>query len=215
MTTASWAALLIAWFAAIALPGPDVFLLLRLGVRSRRAAVLAAVGIMSGNLIWVTVSVLGLTAVLRAFPMILPVMQIFGVVILTTLGVQSIRSGVSQLRGTAHDANGRGSKNPWLLGFITNLANPKALIFFTALLSQFIPADSSWSIGFTIIIVMTLTGLMWFVGVAVGSSSMVFRRWFGRAAPWFDISAGIVFVVVALAIAVEVLVTWWSASIAA
>lgn len=209
MTVASWVALLVAWLAAIALPGPDIFLLLRLGVRSRRAAVLAALGIMTGNLIWVTVTVLGLTAVLRAFPMILPVMQLIGVVVLSYLGVQSMRSGISQLRGKPHEAVGREAKNPWLLGVVTNLANPKAIIFFTALLSQFIPATSSWGLSLAIIIVMTITGLLWFVGVAMGSSSVVFRRWFGHAAPWFDVVAGAVFIIVAVTIAIEVLADLW------
>lgn len=205
MTAAAWGGLLIAWIAAIALPGPDVFLILRLGVRERRAAVLSALGIMSGNLIWILVSVLGLTAVFALLPGLLPVMQVLGALVLITLGVLSIRGGIAQLRSSVTmPASGKATR-PWLLGLTTNLANPKALIFFTALLSQFLPADAGWQDRLMILLVMTLTGLAWFVGVALASSGAAFRRWFGRAAPWFDVVAGSLFVLVALGILAEVL----------
>lgn len=204
MSAASWGALLIAWIAAIALPGPDVFLLLKLGIRERRAAVLAALGIMTGNFIWATASVLGMSAVIRVFPALLPALQTAGSLVLIWLGVQSIRGGVRQLRQRVDAPDLSISQRPYALGFVTNIANPKALIFFTALLSQFIPAHTTWVTSASIIIVMMVTGVAWFVGVALASSSRAFRAWFGRATPWFDIVAGAVFVIVALTILVEV-----------
>lgn len=207
MSAANWGALLIAWFAAIMLPGPDVFLLLKLGIRDRMAAVSAAFGIMTGNLIWASASVLGMSAVIRAFPALLPLLQVAGSCVLLWLGVQSIRGGVAQLRmrGETHDV--QVSKRPYALGFVTNIANPKALIFFTALLSQFIPSDTAWVTSAAIIVVMTVTGILWFVAVAVASSSRAFRAWFGKAAPWFDIVAGVVFVLVALTMLIELIVS--------
>lgn len=203
MSVAAWGGLLIAWVAAIALPGPDIFLLLRLGVRERRAAVLAALGIMTGNLIWVTVSVLGITALLATLPFLLPAMQLVGVVILCWLGARSIHDGIAQLTHSEVTGSSAVSPRPWLLGLTTNLANPKVLIFFTALLTQFLPADAAWGTRLTIIVAMTMIGVAWFVGVAAASSAVSFRRWFGRAAPWFDIVAGALFIAVALAILIE------------
>ncbi|WP_224778735.1 hypothetical protein [Leucobacter sp. Psy1] len=57
MTTAAWLSPMIAWIVAVASPGPDMFLLLRLGVRARRPAVLGALGIMTGNALWIVTSV--------------------------------------------------------------------------------------------------------------------------------------------------------------
>ena len=207
MTGAAWGGLLIAWLAAIALPGPDVFLLLRLGVRERRAAVLAALGIMTGNLIWILVSVLGLTALFALLPGLLPVMQVLGALVLAYLGVQSIRGGIAQLRDRREVAHVGQVTRPWALGLTTNLANPKALIFFTALLSQFLPPGAGWGDRLAILVVMVLTGVAWFVGVALASSGAAFRRWFGRAAPWFDVVAGALFVLVAIGILAEVAIS--------
>lgn len=203
MTAAGWGGLLLAWFAALALPGPDVFLLLRLGVRQRRASVLAALGIMSGNLLWIVVSVLGLAALFQALPGVLPVMQIAGALVLGFLGAQSVRGGIAQLRDGSADRGAGAVARPWLLGFTTNLANPKALVFFTALLAQFLPGEADWGTRLAIIGAMVGSGVIWFVGIALASSAAAFRRWFGRAAPWFDVVAGALFVVIALAILTE------------
>ena len=204
MTWSSWSALLVAWFAALTLPGPDGFLILRFALRERRAAALAALGVMTGNLIWITVSVLGLTAILRSFPLVLPIMQVLGVVVLAFLGVQTIHGGIKQVRhGPQHQAV-RIDRRPWLLGVVTNLANPKVLIFFTALLTQFLPPEADWALRASIVLVMTGTGLAWFLFLALASSLPAFRRWFARAAPWIDIVAGWVFLFVAGVILVEV-----------
>lgn len=200
MSAASWGALLIAWVAAIAMPGPDIFLLLKLGIRDRRSAVLAALGIMGGNLVWATASVLGMSALIRSFPVILPLLQVVGSCVLLWLGYQSFRGGLAQLKRKSEVPDIHLTKRPLLLGFVTNMANPKALIFFTALLSQFIPAETSWATSALIITVMVVTGIVWFVAVAFASSSQTFRNWFGRAAPWVDIIAGAVFILVALTI---------------
>lgn len=203
MSVAAWGALLLAWLAAVALPGPDVFLLLRLGVRERRAAMFAALGIMSGNFLWITASVLGISVLLRTFPALLPMLQVLGSAVLIWLGVQSVLAGVRQMREPSRTFATEVTKRPFMLGLVTNLANPKALIFFTALLSQFIPPGTAWVTGLTIIAVMWITGMAWFATVALASSSRAFRSWFGKATPWFDLVAGAVFVIVAVVILKE------------
>lgn len=204
MTAAAWTALVLAWLAAITMPGPDTFLLLRLGVRARRAAVLAALGIMLGNLAWIAISVLGVTALLSVIPWLLPALQIAGSAVLVWLGVQSMRAGLRSLRpGSAAEPTGAPGR-PFLLGLTTNLANPKALIFFTALFSQVLPAGATWAERGAIVAVMLVTGIAWFVGFALATSSAAFQRWFRRASAWIDITAGVVFVLVAVVILWEV-----------
>lgn len=203
MTSAAWAALVLTWVAAITMPGPDTFLLLRLGVRDRRAAVLAALGIMGGNFAWIAISVLGVTALIGAVPWLLPALQIGGSAVLVWLGVQSIRAGVRGLRTRGEATLGGEIRRPFLLGLTTNLANPKALIFFAALFTQVLPADASWAERGAIVAVLVAIGIAWFVGFALATSSRAFQRWFRRASAWIDIAAGVVFVLVAVAILTE------------
>ncbi|MGO1537968.1 MAG: LysE family translocator [Leucobacter sp.] len=201
-----WATLLIVWIAAVASPGPDVFLLLRLAVRSRKSAVYAALGIMTGNALWILFSVLGIAVLLVALPWLLPVLQIAGALVLGYLGVQSIRGGVSGLRRPHVDAEVTEPRRTYILGFVTNIANPKVLIFFTALLSQFLPPQATAIDRLLVIVVMVVSGLVWFVGVAVACSARRFRHWFRHAAPWLDIVAGAVFLLVAAVVLIELIV---------
>lgn len=204
LTAADWLTLGVAWIAAIVMPGPDLFLLLRLGLRDRGAALRAAFGIMLGNLAWITVSVLGLSALLRAIPGALPALQLAGSAVLLWIGVQSIRAGVRALRapGTP-EASASPSPRPFRLGLVTNLANPKALLFFTALFSQMLPPEATWWDRGAIVATLVLIGLAWFCGFALAASARRFQRWFRRASPWIDVLAGAVFVLVALAIVAE------------
>lgn len=210
MSGAAWATLIIAFSVAIMSPGPDVFLLLRLGVRDRRAAVLAALGIMIGNTIWTIASVAGLAAFMRALPGLLPALQVLGSAVLVWIGVQSIRAGVRAFkdRGRADPDITLGvTPHPVRLGFITNLSNPKALLFFTALFSQILPLEAPFIDRVLIVVVITLVGLAWFVAFALLTSSRVFQRWFGRVLPYIDILAGAVFILVAAVILVELALT--------
>lgn len=209
MTAAAWATLLVTFGVAIMSPGPDTFLLLRLGVRERRSAVLAACGIMVGNTVWTVASVAGLAAFLRALPGALPVLQLLGSAVLVWMGVQSIRGGLAALgnRGGEAAVSGRATDHPLRLGLVTNLSNPKALLFFTALFSQILPPGAGWIDRALIVLALTALGLTWFVLFALLTSSGAFQRWFGRATPYIDIAAGAVFILVAGGILFELAIT--------
>lgn len=211
MTGAAWLALVVTFGIAIMSPGPDVFMLLRLGVRDRRGAVLAALGIMVGNTIWTVASVAGVAALLRALPGVLPVLQVLGSAVLIWIGVQSIRSGLRLLRGPRDPGSEpvaqRVTNRPIRLGLLTNLSNPKALLFFAALFSQLLPANATLADRTLIVLVLTAIGVAWFVSFALLTSSSAFQRWFARATPYIDLAAGAVFILVAGAILVELVVT--------
>ena len=199
----AWIALTLAWAAALSAPGPDVFLLMRVAVRERRAAVFAALGIMTGNTLWIMASVLGLTSLFASVPQLTPILQAVGSCILGWIGVQSIRAGLRAMCVTRTEQAIHAPRRPYLLGFVTNISNPKALIFFTALLTQFLPPALPGQDRLLVIIMMVGIGLVWFVGVALACSVARFREWFGRFAPWLDVIAGAVFLVVGLAVIAE------------
>lgn len=210
MSAASWVAILVTFGIAVVVPGPDTFLVLRLGVRDRTAALFAACGISLGNLLWTIASVLGLAAIMQTLPGALPIMQVLGSSVLTWMGIQSIRSGLHTIR-TRNDATSTAAvenvtTRPFKLGLVTNLSNPKALLFFTALFSQLLPAHATVFDRTLIVIALTILGLAWFLVFALLTSSSGFQRWFSRATPFIDIAAGIVFLAVAGFVLVELLI---------
>ena len=65
MEAPQYLALLGLWIAGIVAPGPDVLVILRnASLGSRAAGVLTAVGVMTGNLVWITLSLTGVTVLI-------------------------------------------------------------------------------------------------------------------------------------------------------
>src|SRR5665213_1875729 len=77
------------------LPGPDMALGIRNGVRGgRRATWLTGLGCMVGLVVWATMSVLGLAAVLAASSRAFDVVRIAGAAYLAVLGLGALRSAL-------------------------------------------------------------------------------------------------------------------------
>lgn len=182
--------LLVAWIAAILSPGPDVFQVIRLGSRARRAGVLCAIGIMTGNTGWAIASWLGLAALPSQA---IAAVQILGGAFLVWMGIQAVRPApAGDGDGDAPPPQPR-ERNPFLIGLVTNLANPKALIFFAAIFAQYGHSFSS-------VALVSVTGFMYFIGLAllVDKISPLLHR----LGPWLDRGAGILFIIFGVIIAV-------------
>jgi len=149
-------ALLGLWIAGIVAPGPDVLVILRnASLGSRAAGVLTAVGVMTGNLVWITLSLTGVTVLIGQADTLQRLIQVAGALFLGWLGVSGIRAGLAaravpervpsaagggpgRVRGEPQAPPGR-SVTPgraFVLGLVTNLSNAKAIIFFVALFAN-------------------------------------------------------------------------------
>lgn len=177
-------ALLGVWLAAIASPGPDLFQIVRVGAKDRRAGVLCALGIMAGNTIWIVASLVGLSVLIEAFPQVLWVLQIVGGAYLLWMGVGAMRAKDPSLPEAQH------VRRPFLTGLATNLSNPKAVLFFGAIFAQF--ADVGWAAA----PLLVATGVAWFVGVALVVRAMAgtIER-YGRL---IDVATGAIFIALAV-----------------
>jgi homoserine/homoserine lactone efflux protein len=123
-------------------PGPAVLFVISYGLsRGGRASLWANAGILAGNAFYFALSALGLGAVILASHEVFTVIKYSGAVYLVYLGVRTIRGAGLALR--ADDVSGATADGWQTLtrGFALQAANPKALIFFVALLPQFIDAN--------------------------------------------------------------------------
>ena len=223
MSLAAYLGLLGAWVLAIAVPGPDTVQLLRLGARSRRSAVFAALGICTGNVLWPVVTMLGLAALIATFPWILTALYLFGGLFLIYMGQGAFRSGYADWRARAvlpavflrdatrapvTDGGSPGSAAAplgdfasWRLGLATNLLNPKALLFFGSVFAQFIPVEASLLDRLLVLVLMTAVGLMWFCGFALAVAAGAEK--IQRINPFIEMVAGVLFVVLGAFLAFE------------
>ncbi|MBW8815884.1 MAG: LysE family translocator [Caulobacterales bacterium] len=120
------------------LPGPDMLLVLDSSGRFGRSRGFAtAAGLAIARSTHVTLAALGLAALVRAWPVAFTAIRWAGAAYIVWLGVQLLRSRGSTAHGGAHAA--AGSHAVFVRrAVLTNLLNPKALIFCSVLLPQFV-----------------------------------------------------------------------------
>jgi homoserine/homoserine lactone efflux protein len=119
-------------------PGPNVLLLVSLGLRDGAAAVLkASAGIAAASAIFLAVSALGLVAAFAASALLFRAVCYAGAAYLVYLGVRMLLGAWRGAAG-AQTQVVRPLPRPFLQGFVTHLANPKALLYWSALLPQFL-----------------------------------------------------------------------------
>jgi threonine/homoserine/homoserine lactone efflux protein len=157
-------------------PGPDMAVVTRrFLVGGRGDAIQAASGVVCGLLLWGSLAVLGLTALLAASPKAYLLVKVVGVGYLMFLGIQGLRGEKDHGSMTSTDP-GRG--RPFATGLATNLLNPKIAVFYTALLPTLAPPSTgAWGLGALVLIHATL-GLTWLSGYAYALSraGAFFRR---------------------------------------
>lgn len=208
MSLVTFGALLSAWFAALASPGPDIFQIIRLGSRKRAAGIRCALGIMAGNTLWILGSLFGLSALVNTCQDVLSVLKTAGGSYLIWLGIGAIRSGVAEARvkraavrqntavDTTSPADEAVSDNPWLqfrIGLTTNLANPKALIFFGAVFAQFVIPGTSLAANALIALVLIVVGIAWFIGIALMVG--MFAKRITQYGHFIERGTGVIFIV--------------------
>jgi threonine/homoserine/homoserine lactone efflux protein len=126
----------------VLLPGPDTLVVVRTLLRGgRHESIRAAIGVLSGLVVWVVIAALGLSAVLRASETGYTVLRIAGALYLVWLGIQSFRARGS-LPSTVVEGDGgprRSFGGGYAAGLATDLLNPKVGVFFMSFLPGFVP----------------------------------------------------------------------------
>jgi threonine/homoserine/homoserine lactone efflux protein len=134
-------------FAAVLIlvPGPDFAVVTRNALAAgRRRGAWAGVGVASSNAVQGALAVIGLGALVVAAQPVFTAIKWAGVAYLLWLGVQALRSAWRG-RYAEQPAGGSGGVAAlagWRQGFLSNITNPKVLVFYLAVLPQFLPAEA-------------------------------------------------------------------------
>ena len=122
-------------------PGPAVLFVLSSGLaHGGRAALWANAGILTGNTFYFALSALGVGALLVASHEVFLAIKLLGAAYLVFLGIQTIRGAGLGLRAEPGATPVTRGARLLVRGFVLQTANAKALLFFVALLPQFIDA---------------------------------------------------------------------------
>ncbi|SDG89135.1 Threonine/homoserine/homoserine lactone efflux protein [Pseudomonas flavescens] len=127
-------------------PGPNmIYLISRSICQGRMAGLMSLGGVVLGFVFYMLCAALGITALLLAVPYAYDVLRIGGALYLLYLAWQTLRPGARspfQVRDLPKDS----PRRLFMMGFVTNLLNPKIAVMYLSLLPQFIEPSGHGSV---------------------------------------------------------------------
>jgi threonine/homoserine/homoserine lactone efflux protein len=172
-------------------PGPDMFFIIANGIAGGpRAGVSAAVGMSTGMAVHTLAAAAGLSALFLALPTAMDVLRVVGIVVLLYLAYTTMKSSFSKQELELRPEQ-RSLGRTYGMAVLTNVSNPKVIVFYLAFMPQFTDAQAAWPVPvqlLTLGLLFILVGLAIDagVGLAAGKLSGVlsgrhgFRRWLQR-----------------------------------
>jgi len=191
-----------AHFFAVVSPGPDFAVVIKQSVRfGRKNAIYTSIGIGSAILIHVAYSALGIALLIKQSPWLFQLLKYACAVYLVYIGVKSLQAqpapADASIAISSTDAD-ESLSSSFKLGFITNVLNPKATLFFLAVFSAVVSQETPalWLgvyAGY-----LALATACWFSLVSVIFSSDKVRQKFLSFGHYFDRLMGVILIALAL-----------------
>lgn len=198
MNFSYWLVYVVAVLVLTVTPGPSVMMCVSTSVNhGPRKALVAALGSTTAIVGIMTLSALGLGAVLAASELGFTLLKWLGAAYLAYLGVASLLSPSSDI-AVPGAVEASTSARLHLQGFLVGASNPKALLFFGALFPQFvIPGEPQMPQFFVLGITFVFFELLWLTMYALSASRA--QRWLQqpRRARTFNRATGVVYLMAA------------------
>lgn len=169
-------------------PGPDFFLIVKNAARyQRRLALMTAFGVICGVATHMAYCVAGLAVVITTTPWLFNLLKYAGAVYLIWIGIQALLSrGGGKMHISDLPPQQTSRKSAFMQGYLCNLLNPKATLFFLAVFTQVLQINSGideklWYAG----IIFMLSAVWWPLLVLLIQSKPV-RRALEKAQKFID-----------------------------
>ncbi|WP_323847359.1 LysE family translocator [Microbulbifer magnicolonia] len=187
-------------------PGPNmIYLVSRSVCQGRRDGFISLLGVIAGFLVHILAAAAGLTALLLAVPLAYELLKWAGAAYLLWLAWQALRPGAS----SPFDPVPLPPDTPlrlFAMGFLTNLLNPKAALFYLSIFPQFIEPARGAVFFQGLLLGLTQMSVSFTVNLLIVLSAAGVSRWFGRRPLWLAVQRyvmGLVLAGLALRLAAE------------
>jgi threonine/homoserine/homoserine lactone efflux protein len=145
--------------AATVVPGPTTLVVVRSALaRSRRAAAAVAMGVMAADTVWALAAMGGISLVFARYPWLHRTLGAAGGVYLLYLAVKTWLSAHQDLVGAPVRHGGRAS---FASGAMTNVANPKSVVFFGSIFAATLPPGATIELRMSAVAVVAFNALWW------------------------------------------------------
>jgi threonine/homoserine/homoserine lactone efflux protein len=167
-------------FGMVLTPGPNmIYLVSRSISQGKMAGLISLGGVALGFVFYMLAAAFGITALLIAVPYAYDALRIAGALYLVWLAWQAVRPGGRspfQVKSLPQDS----PRKLFMMGFLTNLLNPKIALLYLSLLPQFISADrgsvllQSLALGFVQIVISVSINAL--IAMSAGSIAIFLAR---------------------------------------
>ena len=198
---------LIFWFqfAAVCIagamsPGPSLALIIRNSTKYKRlGGIMSAVGHGLGMGVYAIFAVTGLSIIILTNIYVFKSIQIVGIVFLFVFGILFI----FQKNEKIDIDNSQNKLNSFLQGFSISILNPKILIWFSAVFSQFVRSDSTFLTNSILVITASAIDCIWYILVALIVTSYGLKDFFQKRINAIQKISGTVLVIISILLIID------------
>jgi len=152
-----WASFTIATFILLVIPGPTILLVVSYALgQGRRTAFAMVAGVALGDLVAMSVSLMGLGAVMLASATLFTAMKWGGALYLAYIGIRMIL-GAHQATARIASVSGKTGKRAFRDAAMVTVLNPKSIGFFVAFVPQFVEPGQPLFAQFLIMVITFVT----------------------------------------------------------
>jgi len=175
---------------AVISPGPSFLITVRTAAaRSSLDGVKVALGLGAGAVTWAAAALLGLNLVFQQFPWLYFAMKLGGALYLLWLAFQMLRHAAEPLKlDGAVEASEHGH---FLRGYLTQVSNPKVVVFFASIFMSMLPNDMPGWMSVALLAVVGCNDFTWYSIVALFFGSPPVRSFYLGAKAWIDRAIGL------------------------
>ena len=194
-----WIPFVLAATLLLIIPGPTILLVISQAVaHGRRSVVPLVIGVILGDFTAMTLSLLGLGALMSASAALFTIFKWVGALYLIYLGIKLWKLN-SENNSVQYDTKNTSARSLLKSSFIVTALNPKGIAFFVAFLPQFVdplkPAFSQLTLlGGTFLLLATINSALYAIFAGQLGDQMKkkkIRKWFNRCGGSALIGAGI------------------------
>ena len=195
MTLIFWLQFVAVCIAGAMSPGPSLALIIRNSTKyNRLGGIMSAIGHGLGMGIYAIFAVTGLIIILTTNIYIFKSIQIAGIIFLFIFGILFIIQKKEEL----NIENNQNKLNSFLQGFSISILNPKILIWFSAVFSQFVRSDSTFLTNSILVITASSIDCIWYIMVALIVTSYGLKDFFQKRINAIQKISGTVLVLISI-----------------
>ncbi len=148
-------------------PGPDFMVTLKQTINhGKRYAYYSSFGIGLGIAVHVGYTLLGMGLIFKNLPYFLDVIRVLGALYLIYLGIQSLKSSNNSILITHENGINFNLYKSFIIGFFTNLLNPKATLFFLSIFTAIVSIDTPIYMQSLYGLYCILANIFWYILIA-------------------------------------------------